>query len=71
MGVFPPHAGNLFAEQARVDLVAGRTTTDVLADSFVRVAGVSGVPLERFHLRATDSFGVGKVVRETSLEEPE
>ena len=63
-----PHPGDFLAEQTTVEAVARRTTTNVLTDGFVRAGGVPGVLFQRFDLWATDSFGVGKTVRETFLQ---
>jgi hypothetical protein len=60
-----PHLNNFLAEQTTVDAVAGRTTANVLTYGFVRASGGPGVLFKRFNLWATDSFGVGKTVRET------
>ena len=62
------HAGKFLPEQAAVGTIAGRAVPNVLANGFICVDGDFRVAFERFERRTSDSFGVGKIVREALLQ---
>jgi hypothetical protein len=61
------HTLNLSLKECAVGAVAWGAVPDVLANGFVSVSEVFRILFEAFERRATDSFGIREVVRETSF----
>ena len=62
------NAGKVFTEQAAIGAIARRAMRDVLTNRFNCVDGVFRIAFECFAGRASDSRGVGEIVREVLLQ---